>query len=396
MALSKDDQKIRDQVRALDVFEGLNLRPGINARRKFSDDFWKTKIKAARELVSEYAADAPGCIRDEAIIPDRGLVGGSVDGSGCGRYTIPSSRPLERSETLRRDGVAISLEKAARGVDLIELGVSKMRPERRETGCGDYTAAVIQSPTGSSGGRPGGRGCYCGGRVRGRGAESSVCIGGGPGAGLGVAGHLSGVPGRCGPGAGPVGSIPGRDRCFGAGRAGAGRGVQLGFSGRRERIRQGGTVQAVVNGPSEAVTLYRPWASVVFVSWGCLTGRPFAGRGPLDWASTSARLQAETERSLADEAGGPVGQLLTVPQDGGDGSEDDPLADLKADIRAARGRALLLETTAGGYGEGRSAAPLRDWNRKGLGANPPASLEGSWGAGSWKCLALVAYLRASL
>ena len=70
------------------------------------------------------------------------------------------------------------------------------------------------------------------------------------------------------------------------------------------------------------------------------------------WAHTSARLQSETERSLADEAGGPLAQLLAIPQDGGDGSEDDPLAALKGDLRSARGKALLVETTAAGMGEG--------------------------------------------
>ena len=69
MALSKDDQKIRAQVRALDVFENLDRFPGLDGgRRMLSDDFWKTKIKAARSLVSRYAPGAPGCVRDEAII----------------------------------------------------------------------------------------------------------------------------------------------------------------------------------------------------------------------------------------------------------------------------------------------------------------------------------------
>ena len=39
---------------------------------------------------------------------------------------------------------------------------------------------------------------------------------------------------------------------------------------------------------------------------------------------------------------GPLAQLLAIPQDGGDDSETDPLAALKADIRTARGKALLL------------------------------------------------------
>ena len=81
----------------------------------------------------------------------------------------------------------------------------------------------------------------------------------------------------------------------------------------------------------------------------------------------TARLSANAERALANEAGGPVAQLLPVPQDGGDGVEDtDPLAPLKSDIAAAKGNALLVETTAGGWQEGRASAP-----QGGLEASPP-------------------------
>ena len=85
-------------------------------------------------------------------------------------------------------------------------------------------------------------------------------------------------------------------------------------------------------------------------------------------------LSAEADRSLADEAAGPIANLLTVPQDGGDGEDGDPLKMLKADLRTARGRALLLETTAAGFGDGRSAAPQRDWVPSRLGPDPPAGL----------------------
>lgn len=78
------------------------------------------------------------------------------------------------------------------------------------------------------------------------------------------------------------------------------------------------------------------------------------------------------ERSLANEAGGPVAQLLPVPQDGGDGDEDgDPLASLKTDIKNAAGKALLVETTAGGWGEGAVQAPRSDWKAMRLGPQPP-------------------------
>ena len=104
-------------------------------------------------------------------------------------------------------------------------------------------------------------------------------------------------------------------------------------------------------------------------------GQPYTGTGPLDWAATTARLGAEIERSLADEAGGPLAQLLPVPQDGGADDEGDPLRGLKADIRAARGRAVMVETvTAAGWGEGASAAPRQDWKPQRLGPAPGAGL----------------------
>ena len=72
-----------------------------------------------------------------------------------------------------------------------------------------------------------------------------------------------------------------------------------------------------------------------------------------------------------------MAQLLAVPQDGGDGEEDDPLALLKADVAKAHGKALLVETTSAGWGEGRQAAPgngNRDWVPSRLGPNPPEAM----------------------
>ena len=65
-----------------------------------------------------------------------------------------------------------------------------------------------------------------------------------------------------------------------------------------------------------------------------------------------------------------MAQLLAVPQDGGDGGDEDPLAALKGDLGKARGKALLIETVAAGWGEGRSAAPARDWQQSRLGPAP--------------------------
>ena len=134
------------------------------------------------------------------------------------------------------------------------------------------------------------------------------------------------------------------------------------------------TVRATAYGPSTSTTWKLPRSSVVFIRWGGEAGSPYVGKGPLSFASTTAKLGAMTERSLADEAAGPLAQLLGVPSDGGDGGDDDPLAALKTDIARARGKAAFLETVSGGWGEGRDAAPRRDWVASRLGPNPPAAL----------------------
>ena len=134
------------------------------------------------------------------------------------------------------------------------------------------------------------------------------------------------------------------------------------------------TVRATAYGPSTSTTWNLPVSSVVFVRWGGTPGQPYVGTSPLSWAHTTARLQSEAERSLADEAGGPLAQLLAVPQDGGDGGEGDPLASLKGDLAGARGKALLIETVAAGWGEGRTAAPQRDWMASRLGPAPPEAM----------------------
>lgn len=134
------------------------------------------------------------------------------------------------------------------------------------------------------------------------------------------------------------------------------------------------TIRATVYGPSTSTTRNLPFEAVVFVKWGSSPGQPYVGTGPLSWAHTTARLQSETERSLADEAAGPLAQILAVPQDGGDDDDNNPLKMIKADIAKARGKALLVETTAAGWAEGKSAAPQSDWKQQRLGPMMPESM----------------------
>ena len=127
-------------------------------------------------------------------------------------------------------------------------------------------------------------------------------------------------------------------------------------------------------GPSGSSTWRVPMDSVVYLAWGSPTARPYHGLSPSSWSADTSRLMANAERSLANEAGGPVAQLLPVPQDGGDGTDGDPLAGLKTDIKDAAGKAVLVETTAAGWGEGAVAAPRADWKQSRLGPMPPESM----------------------
>ena len=134
------------------------------------------------------------------------------------------------------------------------------------------------------------------------------------------------------------------------------------------------TVRATAYGPSTSTTWNLPASGVVFVRWGSTPGQPYVGTGPTSWAHTTARLQSEAERSLADEAAGPLAQLLAIPADGGDDSAEDPLKMLRADISGARGKALLVETTAAAWDQGKAAAPQKDWSANRLGPQPPDAM----------------------
>ena len=106
-------------------------------------------------------------------------------------------------------------------------------------------------------------------------------------------------------------------------------------------------------------------------------GRPAKGRARQrpgifqhrPWCSSGGEARRvsptpESERSIAVEAQGSIAQLLAIPQDGGDAGDDDPLASRKADIRAASGKALLVERVNSGWGEGKVAAPQSDWKQQ--------------------------------
>ena len=127
-------------------------------------------------------------------------------------------------------------------------------------------------------------------------------------------------------------------------------------------------------GPSGNVTRFVPAAQVIHARYAVDPARPWLGISPLGWARATGTLAANLEQRLGEEAGGRVAHLLPVPQDGGTGNADDPLAPLKKDIALAKGSTVLVETTAAGWGEGTMSAPQRDWRASRIGADPPETL----------------------
>ena len=136
------------------------------------------------------------------------------------------------------------------------------------------------------------------------------------------------------------------------------------------------TVRATVYGPSTSMTRHVPYAGVVYAQWGAKPGQPYVGIGPTSWAHQTARLQSETERSMADEAGAPVGSITVVPSQvgraGEDGSETNPTAKVQEDIGKARGKSLVLEALKPATGEKGGG---KEWQFERFGPMPPESME---------------------
>ena len=97
---------------------------------------------------------------------------------------------------------------------------------------------------------------------------------------------------------------------------------------------------------------------------------PWKGCGPLQGARLSATLAANLEQRLGQEAGAKVGYLLPTPL-----APDSPaLTALKSDLGQLKGGVALVESARQGLGAGAQAAPLKDWELKRFGMNPPESV----------------------
>jgi len=121
-------------------------------------------------------------------------------------------------------------------------------------------------------------------------------------------------------------------------------------------------------GPSTTTTTRRVRPErVVHVRYAVDPARPWQGVSPLASSRITAALAANTERRLSEESAMATGSVLAVP----DGTPKDQL---QTDLRGMDGRLVLVESTAGGYGQGMDQAPRRDLIPQRIGADPPETL----------------------
>ena len=133
-------------------------------------------------------------------------------------------------------------------------------------------------------------------------------------------------------------------------------------------------------GPSGTAWETHPAASLLHMRWLVDPARPWAGISPLQRASDTGTLAAWLDKRLSEEASGPVGSFLPVAKFDADpdadldaADADDPLAQLRRDIGAAKGQVLAVESQMA-LADSPASAPRKDFVVQRFGAAPGRDL----------------------
>ena len=123
--------------------------------------------------------------------------------------------------------------------------------------------------------------------------------------------------------------------------------------------------KVTIPAPGGAVTKNVTNDSVVHIRIHVDPARPWEGRNPLAACPAFADASRRLERYLEIELRTPVGKIIPVPQaqsdyETADGETVSPLANLKEGLAKLDGRIATPETMMN-TGDGRAAAPSRDW-----------------------------------
>ncbi len=131
------------------------------------------------------------------------------------------------------------------------------------------------------------------------------------------------------------------------------------------------TYELMLAGPDRTSTLYSVSAErVIHIRYAQDPERPWRGVGPIQTAALAGRLSAETLEALGDEASGPRGSFLPVPEKDG---ADDTLTLLRSDVGKAKGKMLFVESMAEAFQSGAERSP-QDWQAKRFGAMVPDAM----------------------
>ena len=121
-----------------------------------------------------------------------------------------------------------------------------------------------------------------------------------------------------------------------------------------------------LGGPTASTRVQVPRDRVIHVRINSDSATPWAGRSPIAAARSTGRLLAELEGALADEGTVPVGRVVSSPEG------PNKTGVLQKSLNALRGKLVLAETVAGGYGD-KGAAPMTDWKPQRLGPDYTAA-----------------------
>ena len=119
--------------------------------------------------------------------------------------------------------------------------------------------------------------------------------------------------------------------------------------------------------PSGMYQVTRERAGVAHFVYARDPARPWVGLGPLQWAALTGSLAGHVEGALSDEASAPVGSVIPLPE--GTQASDT----FKGEFEGLRGRIAFPETLARGSGD-MGGAPHRDYKPERIGAAPGAAL----------------------
>ena len=128
------------------------------------------------------------------------------------------------------------------------------------------------------------------------------------------------------------------------------------------------TFRAVLSGPSRSETVNVPYAGVLLFQHGSDPGSPWKGRGPANYASTSAGLAARVERQLSREHKGPSGGVISSPP----GLSEAQMKKLRDTVGRMAGDVAIAPSmpAVGQHLSGSRSGLRKDWDVSRLGAQP--------------------------